>query len=94
MLGELLVELALAGELEHEKDAFLIMEVTVQSEYVGMPKVLLNFNFTSNLFLDARLDDFGFVQAFEGEDVLWLAFSADHVHAPEFSLSQRATDLE
>jgi hypothetical protein len=87
MLGELLVQFALAGELEHEKDAFLVMEVAVQAEYVGVSKILLNLNFTSNLFFDTRLDNFGFVQAFEGEDVLRLAFSADHVNAPEFALS-------
>lgn len=87
MLGELLVQFAFAGKLEHEEDTFLVMEVAVQAEYVGVSKILLNFNFTSNLFLDSRLDDFGFVQAFEGEDVLRLAFSANHVNAPKFSLS-------
>jgi hypothetical protein len=59
-----------------------------------MTKILLNFYFTSYLLLDAGLDDFGFVEAFEGEDILWFTFSANHVDASELSLSKGTADLK
>lgn len=59
-----------------------------------MTKVLLDFYFSTDLLLDARLDDFGFVQALEREDVVRFNFGADHVYATEFALSKRAADVE
>lgn len=38
---ELLVKLALTGKLNHEEDALLVVEVTVQSEDVGVPGGLM-----------------------------------------------------
>jgi hypothetical protein len=42
VLCELLIELALASGFEHEKDALLIVKVTVEAEDVWMPEILLD----------------------------------------------------
>jgi hypothetical protein len=61
MLGELLVKLALAGKLEHEKDALLVMEITEEAKDMRMAEVLLNFDLSPSLLLDFGLHNFGFV---------------------------------
>ncbi len=59
-----------------------------------MSQVLLDFNLSSDLFLDARLDDFGFVETFECKDIFWLSLGADHVYAPELALSKWSAYVE
>lgn len=59
-----------------------------------MAKILLDFDFSTDLLLDARLDDFGFIEALEREDIVGFDFGADHVHATKFALSKRAADVE
>lgn len=59
-----------------------------------MPQVLLNFNLASDLLLDFRFNDFGFIKSLESKDVPWLAFGSHHVYAPEFAFSERSTYLK
>ena len=94
VLCELLVKLALAGKFEHEKDALFVVEVTVEAEDVWMPEVLLDFDLTTDLLLDSRLDNLGLVETLEGEDVIWLDLGANHVNAAEFAFAQGAADVK
>lgn len=87
MLHELLVKLALARELQHEEDTFLVMEVSVQSEDVWVSQVLLDLNLATNLLFDARLDNLGFVEALEADDVMRFRLGAHHVHMAELALA-------
>ena len=82
-----LVKLALAGELEHEKYALFVVEVTVETKYVGMSEVLLDLDFATDLLFDAGLDDLRFVKALESENVIGLALCANHVDPTEFTLA-------
>ena len=50
-------------------------------------QVLLNFDLPPDLLFNAILDNFRFVQALEGEDVVGLGFGSDHVHATELALA-------
>ena len=59
-----------------------------------VPEVLLDLDLAADLFLDFGLDELGFVERLEGEDVSWLAFGAYHVHAPKLALAERTPDLE
>ena len=94
VFSQLFVKFTLASKLQHEENAFLVVKVTVKSKNMWVSQVLLDFNFSSDLFLDAGLDDFGFVEAFESEDVFWFGFGTDHVDSPEFTLAERSTDVE
>ena len=94
VLRELLVELALARELQHKEDALLVVEVAVEAHDVRVPQVLLNLDLAPNLLLDARLHDLGLVERLHGEDVVGLALRADHVHATELSLAKWPTNVE
>ena len=94
VLCELLVKLALAGKFKHEKDALFVVEVTVEAEDVWMPEVLLDFDLTTDLLLDSRLDNLGLVETLEGEDVIWLDLGANHVNATEFAFAQGAADVK
>lgn len=94
VLCELLVELALAGEFEHEKNALFVMEIAVEAEDVWMSEVLLDFDFATDLLLHSGLDDLGLVETLEGEDIFWLDFCADHVDATKFAFTQRAANVK
>ena len=86
-LCELLVELALAGELEHEENTLLVVEVAVEAQDIGVSEVLLDLDFATNLLLHAGLYDLRLVEALEGEDVIGLDFGANHVDPAEFTLA-------
>jgi len=94
VLHELFVHFALAGELEHEEDAVLVMEVAVEAKDIGMSKVLLDLDFASDLFLNPRLHDLFLVEAFEGEDVVGFGFCPNHVNVPKSAFSQRTTNVK
>ncbi|KAF5315292.1 hypothetical protein D9619_007381 [Psilocybe cf. subviscida] len=93
-LRELLVQLALARELEHEEDALLVVEVPVQAQDVGVPQVLLDLDLAPDLLLDLGRDDLGLVERLHGEDELGLDFGAHHVDAPELALAEGPPDVE
>ena len=59
-----------------------------------MSKILLDFDLAAGLFLDLGLDDFGFVETFESEDVFWFAFGADHVYTSKFAFPKGAADVK
>lgn len=50
-LLEHLVELALAGKFQDEKDALRVVKMAVQLQNIGMAKVRLNFYFAPQLLL-------------------------------------------
>ena len=86
-LCELLVELALAGKLEHQENTFLVVEVTVETQYIGVSKVLLDLDLATDLLLHAGLHDLRLVETLEGEDIFGLDFGANHVDPAEFTLA-------
>lgn len=94
VLAQLLVELAFARKLEHEKDPLLVVEVAVQSEHIRVSQVLLYLDLPPDLFLHPGLDDLGFVQRLEREDVSRFALGSDHVHSAEFTFSQRTAHVK
>ena len=57
-------------------------------------QVLLDLDFATDLFLAPGFDDFGFVETFEGEDVLWFALRAHHVDTSKFAFTQWPSDIE
>ena len=94
VLCELLVELALAGKFEHEKDALFVVEITVQAKDVRVSEVLLDFDFTTDLLLHSGLDDLGLVETFESEDIIWFDLGANHVDAAKFAFAQRSANIK
>jgi hypothetical protein len=55
LLAKMLVQLSATSELKDQKDALTVMEVTVQSEDVGVTEVALDLNLTTDLLLDTTL---------------------------------------
>lgn len=70
------------------------MKIPIQTEDIRVSKILLDLYLTTDLLLDAGLDDFGFVQTFKGKDVFGLALGADHVNATKLALTERSTDVK
>lgn len=54
----------------------------------------MDLNLPADLFLDFGLDDFGFVETLQSEDVLWSLLGADHVDPAKLALSKRAADVK
>lgn len=94
MFAELFVELSLASEFKHKKYTFLVMEISIETENIWMAEVLLDFNFTSDLFLDFGLNDLRFVEGFQGKNVVRLALRADHIDATEFAFTKWSAHVE
>lgn len=94
ILDELLIQLSLSCELEHEEDTLLVVEVAVEAENVWVTEVLLDLNLATNLLFDTGLNNFGFIETFESQDVARRAFRADHVDTAEFAFTERTTDIE
>lgn len=59
-----------------------------------MSEVLLNLDFASYLFLDPRLYNLLFVEAFEGEDIVGFDLCADHVHVAKPAFTQWAANVK
>ena len=93
-LVELLIQLALAGEFDHEENPLLVVEIAIQPENIRVPQVLLDLNLAADLFLDTLLHDFRLVQALEGQDVPWLALRAHHVDAPKPAFTKWPPNIE
>ena len=94
VLCELLVELALAGKFEHEKDALFVVEITVEAEDVRVSQVLLDFDLTTDLLFHSGLDDLGLVETLESEDIFWLNLGANHVDTAKFAFAQRSANVK
>jgi hypothetical protein len=94
VLHELLVHLALTGEFEHEEDAVLVVEVAVETEDVGVPEVLLDLDFASDLFFDPGLYNLFLVEALEGEDVVGFDLCPNHVNVSESAFTERTANVK
>ena len=94
VLHELLVHLALACEFKHEENAVLVVEVAVEAKDIGMPKVLLDLYFASDLFLNLRLHDLLLVEALEGKDVVGFGLGPDHVNVPKSAFTQWTANVK
>ena len=81
VLYKLLVKLALAGKLEHEENALLVVEVAVEAEHIRISEVLLDLDFAGDLLLNSGLDNLKLVKTLEGNDVIGLDLSPNHVAA-------------
>lgn len=94
LAAQVLVQLALAGELEDQKDALAVVEVAVQLEDVGVSQVALDLNLAANLLLNAgALLEFGFVEDLERADEAAAALARE-VDAAEFAFAERPANLE
>ena len=85
-LLQLLVQLALGGELEDQVDARLIVKVAIQPQDVGVAQVRLDLDLSAELVLDARLAQLRFIQHLERHDVLGVLFPCE-VDVAELSLA-------
>lgn len=94
VLHELLIHLTLAGEFKHEEDAVLVVEVAVKTKDVGVSKVLLDLDFTSDLFLDLRLYNLLLIEALEGKDIVGFNLGPNHVNVPKPAFAQRTADVK
>lgn len=94
ILHELFVHLTLARKFKHEEDTVLVVEVTVEAKNIGMPKVLLDLYFASNLFLNPRLHDLLLVEALKGKNVVGFGLGPNHVNMPKSAFTQRATNVK
>ncbi|KAH9831296.1 cercosporin toxin biosynthesis protein, partial [Teratosphaeria destructans] len=92
-LAQVLVQLALARELEDQEDALGVVEVAVQAQDVGVREVGLDLDLASDLLLHFAGLQLGFVQDFEGADEVRGAF-ARQVDPAEFAFAQGFADLE
>jgi hypothetical protein len=70
------------------------MEIAIESEDMRVPEMGLDLDLAPDLLLDLVLDDLGFVQTFEGEDILRWGAGADHVDTAEFAFSEGLADFE
>ena len=70
------------------------MEVAIEAEDIGVPQVLLNFDFAPNLLFEFVLDDFGFIDGLEGEDIFRWRFCAHHIDVSKFAFTQWPADVE
>lgn len=94
LLAQVLVQLALAGELEDQEDALAVVEVPVQLEDVGVPQVALDLNLAPHLLLHARaVLQLRLVEDLERADEVARPL-ARQVHAPELALAEGASDLK
>lgn len=89
----MLVKLTFAGELENQKDALAVVEVTEQAKDVGVGKVGLNLNLSADLFLDLSLLKLDLVQNLERADEATRAFSRK-VDSSELALAEGFTDFK
>ena len=94
ILHKLLVHFALAGEFKHEEDAILVVEVAVETKNVGVPKVLLDLDFASDLFLNPGFHNLFLVKAFEGEDVVGFDLCPNHVNVSKPAFTQGPTNVK
>lgn len=93
LLTQVLVQLALAGELEDEEDALAVVEVAVQLEDIGVAQVTLDLDLAADLLLDAALLEFVLVQDLEGADEAARALPRE-VHAAKLALAQGPANLK
>lgn len=91
VLHELFVHLTLASEFKHEEDAVLVVKITVETKDIGVPKVLLNLDFTTDLFLNPRFHNLLLVETLEGEDVVGFGLRPNHIDVPKPAFPQRTT---
>lgn len=91
--AQVLVQFPLAGELENQKHALIVVEVAKHLQDIGMTEVALNLNLAADLALDASALQLVLVQHLERADEAARALPSK-VHAPEFALAQRTADFE
>ena len=87
MLGQLLVQLAFTGKLEHQKNALLVVKVAVQAQDVGVSQVGLDLDLAPQLLFGLGFDELGLVEALEGEDVARFGLCSDHVDPTELAFA-------
>lgn len=93
-LGELLVELALGGKLEHEEDTLRVVEVAVQAEDVGVTEVLLDLNLATDLFLNLAGHNLLLVETLEGNNKVRGGLGTGQVDTTKLALAKWTADLE
>lgn len=90
---ELLVQFSSCGEFEDEKDPSLVVEVSEESQNVGMSEMGLDFNLASELMLDLVSDELGLEKDLETDDILCLLLSCE-IDGAELPLSEGLSDLK
>lgn len=93
LAAQVLVELALAGELDDQEHALAVVEVAVQLQDVGVPQVALDLDLAAHLALDPAVLQLVLVQHLQRADEPVRPLPRQ-VHPPELALAQRPPDLE
>ena len=66
----------------------------VTSSGEGVPKILLDFDFSPDLLLHLARDDLRLVQTLERDDKMRGGFGSREINSAEFALSERSADSE
>lgn len=90
---QVLIQLTLAGELENQEDSLTIMEVAEHLENVGVAKVALDFNLSTDLALNTTDLEFALVQHLQGADESCSALSGK-VYSSEFTFAKGTSDFK
>lgn len=93
LAAQVLVQLALGGELEDQEDALAVVEVPEELQDVGVPQVALDLDLAPHLLLHPPLRQLRLVEHLERADEAARALPRQ-VHAPELALAERPADLE
>lgn len=91
--AKVLIQLTLGSELKNQEDTLAIVEVTVHLKNVGVTKVALDLDLTTNLFLDVVVLQLVLVQDLQAADETARTFTSE-VNTAKLSLAERTTDLE
>ena len=86
-------ERGIRGGTEHLRGSYLVVEVSVQAQDVGMAQMRLDLDLSTELVLDVRLLQLILEQNLERDDVLALLL-ARQVDVTELTAPERLTDVE
>lgn len=92
-VGQLLVQLPAGTVLEDEVDALGIVEVAKHAEDIAVAQVRLDLDLTTELVLDAGLEQLGLLQDLERNDVFG-TFFASQVDGTELAAAEGLADLK
>ena len=81
------------GGTERRRGSYLVVEVSVQAQDVGMAQMRLDLDLSTELVLDVRLLQLILEQNLERDDVLALLL-ARQVDVTELAAPERLTDVE
>lgn len=91
--AKMLIQLALAGELQDQKDTLAVVEVAEHLQDARMAQVALDLNLTTDLALDAAVLDLVLVKNLQGADEAAGALPRE-VHSTKLALAKWLADFK